>query len=274
MKKHHFVTCYFNYCGYESRERLTREFVARYPNVFLIEVAYGDKPFVINHTKTKQVRMRDFTGFITNELVNDYIRENRKSIESLTILDSDLDLGKNFFENVEIHQADHISIPTFSQPFSRTRDLHKNSVGKTYSSMCKHFYDTKEYGQECHTGYCHTYNRALLDLIGYLPTSLVLGGFDFLLFLCLLRKKEWLFSVLETIDNDHVSREMLCLYDRLENVNVEYVAGEILHHFHGYKAKRYNNRFELYAGINTEVIKKYFMSREEDESETLGYLPL
>ena len=254
----HFVSVYFNYCGYNSRTKLTKEFCSRYPEVCLIEVAYGDDPFVINASNTEQVRLERKAGFITNKLVNDYIQKHWSSIASLTILDSDLELPINFFERLQIHLETRMSEPYFIQPFSRTRELYPDKLLQAIP-MRSCAYAGNMSG---HPGYIHCYNKKLLSKIGDFPESFLLGGYDFLLFHALFKEND---QLSKTIKNKALTDELLDLSIRLDGTKIDYMACEIQHHYHGDKNKRYKHRWDLYQSIDENIIESYFFGRKEDE---------
>ena len=60
---HYFISVYFNYCEYKKRYNLTREFVKRYPNVILIEIAFGNRPFVFSDYKNV-IQYRERENFL------------------------------------------------------------------------------------------------------------------------------------------------------------------------------------------------------------------
>lgn len=261
-----FVGTYYNFCGYESKKKLCIDFSLRYPQVHIIEVAFDDEPFVINAVNTTQIRMPKRPGFLTNELVNDYIRENWETLTFICIMDTDLILPSRFFEQVELTMQDNISVPYFVQPFSKTRDVFpmQNVIGQTYESAIAFYSAAHRFSHYTHTGHLAVYNKALLKKLGIelLPTQFILGGYDHILFLCLFRYKEY---VMQLINNKEFTKIIMDLYSKLEGTTLGFIAGMVEDHYHGDKATRYRNRWKLYENLNNKVIEDYMWSRNEDQ---------
>jgi len=252
---HKFISIYYNFCEYESKTRLTKEFMKRYPDVHLIELAFGNKPFVINAKNTTQIRT-EFKGFINNEIINQFL----SGADSLTFIDSDLILFPNFFEKVIEKVNEYKDVPLFLQPFSTVQYLSndpkeycvpKMSAAKKYSLV--HF--------NGHTGHIYTYNKVFIDQFKKLPTGLLLGGFDTFLWMCL---RDDSTGINKLMKNEGILKEILLFKESCEGVKIDYIEGHISHCFHGNKNKRYHNRMELYDNIDQNIIENYFVSRDED----------
>lgn len=265
MNKDLFISVYYNYNEYKSKQKLCIEFISRYPNIHLIEVAYNQKEFVINHSNTTQIR-KYYPGFINNELINYYISKNKEYINSLTIIDCDLDLEDNFFELIKLKVEETENEPTIIQGFSTCVDknhkiLNFEVVHSPLNSCIKQYKNLNIFDQSSHTGYIFTINRKALEIIYPLPTYLILGSFDYILCLCLTRQKEILKNL---INEQSITFELLNFYNKCELIICDYIDSFVKHNYHGDKRKRYVNRFKLYESVNQKVINDYFESRDED----------
>lgn len=258
---HHYVCVYFNYIGYNTRFKLTTEFLERYPNVHCIEVAYGDRPFEINHPNTTQHRFEHFGGFPVYKVLNQYIKANLETLESITLLDSDLILPEGFFSHLEVKLDSHSHHPAFIQPFELAIDNYPTPaviyVPRLGAAAGR--------GVEgCHTGYLYTFNRKLVDKLGHklFPEVMVFGGFDHLFYLCLFGDKE---KVKNTIPNQQVTEEWIDFMGRIKGCSYDYMNGVIHHEYHGDKMNRYQNRWKRYKDCSLDNLTSYFRGRLEDE---------
>ena len=255
---HLFVTCYFNYCDYKVRYQLTKEFIERYPFVQLIEVAYGSDPFKFSDVPgVIQHRQERFTGWASNKYLNQFISSNPEAL-SITFIDSDCFLEPDFVDKV-IEKVESVEGPYFIQPYKTMRYLfEENQVTPEVNGI------VKDKIRPHHTGLAYTYNRALLDLICPLPESLVLGGYDTILYLILLNGDFNGFC--NKIANKDIVQELYIFKSRFIGVRVDNCGGCIITGYHGDLQKRaYNTRLALYKDITESTIISYFESRKEDE---------
>lgn len=263
-----YIGIYFNPCGYESRLRLTRDFIKRYPWICLIEVAYGSDPFVINHSNTLQLR-KSFKGFIKEELINDYLSQiDIEHVDSVCIIDTDLILPNNFTNLVSQKVKETIDKPTFIQGFGRCSDIrHSNVVPESSDSSIKYYDNFGKFGG--HTGYIHIYNQKALRIIKILPEYMYLGAFDTVLFMCLLKQHHLLMKFIDHSVYRCVFGEF---YERIKDIEYDYIDCHVFHCFHGLKSQRYFNRPEKYRYIQENatpenfesLVYKYMLSRNED----------
>lgn len=239
----YFVSVYFNFYAYESRRRLTQEFMNRYPWVHLLQVIYGSNEPDIKCPNTTIIHKDTFEGFITNELVNCFVKLH-SDLNSITIIDSDLNLFP-FFTFLVIDKINNSKGKAlFLQPFSTAKDIDvvingSQRVHAPVNSCAKIYELSGKLSKNTHTGYIHTYSKELIKLIFPLSTNFVLGGFDTF--------------ILNFLINS--------------GVRISYIEGHIEHNYHGNKYLRYNNRNALYAlKMSPEIIDQYFKSRDEDNS--------
>jgi hypothetical protein len=269
---HHFISVYYNYCEYDSRTKLTKEFCLRYPQVHLIELAFDSKPFVINTPNSTQIRTT-FTGFVNNKYINEYIKYHYTNLTSLTFIDSDLILYPDFFlkviKKVEEYPKDK---PLFLQPFGATYELRdKNLVSDYLESTAKVVQNSGNFDFKSHTGYIYTFNKALIDNFGTLPESLLLGSWDTFMWLSLSQEIK---KIICLMPNFKIRRQILDFAQDVEGTNIDYINEIVVHCYHGDKANRYNNRLALYnlfdgSSNDLKLVKTYFESRKEDNGTQL-----
>lgn len=239
MATHHFICTYFNGHNYSIRRRLTQEFCDRYPNIHLIQVAYGDQPFEIESKNTTRIRIQKFEGFVIWKLVNEYLRAN-PDVKSLTLVDSDLILEPLFFVKVGELQDSNITEPTVIHGFRDSYELIKGQLHKGPRSMVANG------NGKGHTGFILSFNKAFLNSYKF-PESFVLGGFDYYLITCLVNKK--------------------CIISQLEHLPLPcgkliHLETDIIHCCHGKKTDRLTP-WKLYPNPTEQQVDEYFKRRSE-----------
>ena len=146
---HYFMTIYFNYCCYNSRYTLTKEFCERYPNVILIEIAYENRPFLFKNSF--KYREPKFYGWATNVYINKFVKEH-SDIESLTFIDSNLILEDMFFSDIEFCMDMNQDRPLYIQPYSVVDE----KLGIMYDYKVNGSYGG-------HSGLCYSYNKKIIQ---------------------------------------------------------------------------------------------------------------
>lgn len=264
-----FVTVYFNYCNYEKRYQLSREFIERYPWVQLIEVAYEDREFEFSDIEgVIQHREAEFTGWCSNKYFNQFAREHLDA-KSITFIDSDCILEDDFRDKLDA-RLDLSEGPLFIQPFTHMRYTRDQYVSHAIPGSIYEKIVNNSLSAVSHTGLIYTYNNALLNqlLPVLLPEKLVLGSFDTALHFMLLGetdKLRWYYSL---IGNPLIIRELEYFRKKLVDVEVGYTENVVLNCMHGaYSARQYNTRLMLYRNLSYEVILGYFQSRLENDSD-------
>ena len=259
---HYFISVYYNHLKIPRTEQLCKEFVARYPWVTLIEVAYGSDDFCIRADNSILIRLAEFSGFINNYLINCFITANIHQITSLSIIDCDLELPDGFYKQIIQKVSEHKG-PTFIQGFSECSEKHISPkvLSPSMISSAKYIKETGKFTYASHTGYCYTYNRKFIDLIGKFPESLVLGSFDTFLHLSLAHNWEEIKALMQ---NQSILEELLTFYKAVKDVVIDYLPVKVYHNEHGNKGLRYANRMEMYKNISPEVIENYFKIRARD----------
>lgn len=268
---HYFLSCYFNYCDYESREKLTREFINRYPNVILIEVAFEDQNF--KFSDCVHYRKEQFDGWATNWALNKFIKDNWNDLESVTFIDSDTILEKDFFDDIK-HVFNSTDRPLYLQPYSCAQE-HINGTFIERSGVMYAYKTYREYSCYFHTGLAYSYNRKFLEIVGSFPEKLSLGSFDQFLYYCLFKLDKHITYLYKQIDNNEVITELVNYrrkFNEIKPENFNYLFGNVYTFQHGNKENRgYNTRAYLYRGMTDsnsklKIIKEYFKSRKEDQN--------
>lgn len=262
----HYVSVYFNHCNYESRKRNTLNFMKTYGDrVHLIEIAYGSEPFHIGHRNSTQIRKEHFEGWETNRVINEYILKHYDAnFEALVMIDSDLELYNQFFSLVPIMLEQNRESLCYIQPFSTAIETWNSPKIKTppQVSLAKFYHDFNRFDFSAHTGYIYIYPKKFLEKIDFrLPTSLVLGGWDTVLFYSVLGLYDDLKKIIP-IHEDY--QDVYQFYHKIQGVKLEYITGTVYHHEHGLsKVQRYIGRFKRYENLTQEGILNYFWSRQE-----------
>lgn len=252
------MTVYYNYCNYKRRYELTRDFLATYPNVWVVEVSYTGKFEFNERPNTMQVIM-DKPGFVNNMLINYFLEQKKEDLESLTFIDSDCKLYDGFFNSVETKLSNYIGSPAFIQPYSEIITLFE-SAGK----FCRQ--NGLINCSKGRTGIAYTYSKEFLKLIDYkFPEFMLLGGFDTVLYACIMKNEVLFNNMLKCFKKKH-KKELENFYEKTMNVKTDYIEGQIITYEHGlFENRKYTERFKLYKKLNDEIILTYFQGRKEDE---------
>ncbi len=204
----HYISCHFG--NNPHRALLTEEFSKRYPWVTILR--------------------NDKTYFCDYELINEYIRKNRKNIDTLVLIDGDLILEEDFRQKINIPQ----DYPTVLQGYKISREVHKNKIfGQVVNS---YMYDNKQ----GHSGYIWIYNRKALSIIQQFPEFFIYGGFDWILALCLTDQDPTMW-----LGSKSYKEEITEFKKKVKHFRVGYVDTKVLHNFHGSKLER-KTPWELY----------------------------
>ncbi len=258
---HVFLTVYFNPMKYESRKRLTTEFLQRYPWVKCIEVVYGSNVSEIMDSLV--YRKPFFDGWATQWALNKYFK-TRPDIKSLTFIDSDLMLPDHFKEMV-LGKLDGLwNLPCFIHGFDICDDSSAPGSNILYAPA------KSGYNGGTHTGYIYTFTRGFLDCINNtFPEDFVYGGFDYVLW-CILTGNMCCLEKLLPNKSSNIYKEVSKLKDKLTDVQYCNINCRVKHLWHGNKSNRmYNERFTMYndGQSSLENINLYFKVRNEDSKK-------
>ena len=218
---HYFISCYFNVCQFSRRRTLTQEFIKRYPNVIVFEIAYGNNDFQLEGSV--KLRSEKFTGWETCRLINWFV--SVKHFKSITFIDSDVILYDGFFEKVVKKVESYEDEPVFIQPYDRAQNLYENKkyIGEMVDGCIKNCLKNRYFSNKAHTGLVYTYNKAFFSQVKRLPETLVLGGYDTVLYLSILREEVRFADLLMAINNEMMSNELSSFYDSCVGVRYDYL---------------------------------------------------
>lgn len=264
---HYNISVYFNPCNYRSRYKLTKEFIERYPNVILIEVAFGDQKFMFSDYKNV-LCYREYNPFwVTTKYINKFVKDHIQDLESVTFIDSDITVDDDFFDDIK-YVFDNSSGPLFLQPYSIVEN-----DGHFRNGMMYDYKINKIYSQQNHCGLAYSFNLEFIRLVFPLPEKLILGGYDNVLYLCLFKIDRLLYNLYSDIRKQDIIEELLefrARFNKIKGINYNFLFGTVIEHSHGKKENRgYNSRNFLYRkmnGVNNKsIIMDYFRSRKEDD---------
>ena len=293
----HVVAVVSNPCLYKRRYRLAREFFERMqqtPNVilYIVELAYGDQPFVVTikgHPHHLQLRTKTPLWHKENMINLGVQKLLPKTWKAFAWIDADVQFTNRrwAFETLcELSRCDVV------QPFHGFSHLDQNDkpMGNTSYSSC---YAAVNQVNDvyAHCGFAWAMTRTAYERIGGLLECSILGSGDAFMSKAFTKHGELgkLPVLSEGYQKSYRDFEAKCAGFR-----VGYVHGGVYHYFHGtLKNRNYNERWEILirhqfdplihlkkdsqgvlipspacpAGLAGEILK-YFQERNEDESIT------
>jgi hypothetical protein len=259
---HYFITTFFNYCNYQIKELLAQDFMDKYGHiVHLLECVYNNDEPVINHDNKTIYRTHRHAYFIDYIMINQFIK-NHNDIETLTLIDSDLELPDNFFTNVIYKHSEYLNVPVAIQCYSNARQLNApHDVMQIYPSIIKN--NIEKINSQGHSGYVWSFNRHFLQLLQncMFPECFSIGGFDYILAMALLKRIRVLLTL---VDNQQFTNKLIDFYYSIQTAHYDYLDTNIAHYWHGFPGRRYHGMWKLYESINQDVIDDYFHSRQEN----------
>jgi len=223
----YFITTYFNVQKCNIRKKLALEFSHRYSNVIFLVPSFESSFEVIN----KIVIKTEALGFIDYVLINAFIK-SVGDIKTLTIIDSDLIVPDGFFGLISSN-CNSYKTPVCVQGYKTCYEL-KDSEFISYCNS-DGYNNSRGFSLRGHSGYIWCYNKLALDIIGQFPESFTLGGFDYVLCLCLRGEIDKLNAL---VKNSVIEKDSLSFYHKIEDFNYDYINAEIVHNFHGYQKDR------------------------------------
>lgn len=297
------VTCISNPWRYKSRYHLYRQFeqyILSHPNVRLhtVELCYGDRAPEIAHAdpRTNYIVLKcNHTLWHKENLLNIAIQNLPTDSQYVCVMDADVQFLRPdwVYEIIHLHQMFDVL-----QPWTTAYDLdHKYEIYKSHGGIIKAYCDGKidvndyKYSSYVsHPGFIWSFRKDALDKLGGLIDISILGSADRNMALGLL-------GVIEKSYHQgiHPNYRML-LHNWQDNAlecikkNVGYMDSGIVHHWHGFKSKRfYQERWSILTSNQYDPIKdikknsdgvwqltdrniklrddlrNYFTSREEDD---------
>ena len=267
----HVCTMISNPVRYASRYRLYEGFVAQNagPHVrfWTVEVAYGDRPFVVTeagHPQHLQLRTQGELWHKENalNLLFAQVVKAYPDAEYLAWVDADLTFARPDWAYETLQQLQHFQVV---QMFSFAQDVGPKfapSASKPHRGFiyayCNDdaFMDTDMrfgYSASGHPGFAWAARRSALNAAGGLVDFAVTGGADRHMACGLLgtMERSGPFREAKLTDLAPNFRNSLLLWQERAEVlqrNVGYVDGLILHHWHGRKGDRkYGDRWRIYV---------------------------
>lgn len=251
---------------YKLLELFKSQVDAGHIKLWIVEVAYGNRPFVVTERDNPQhLQLRTAHEIWHKENALNLLMAQVISVcpeaEYLAWIDADVTFARADWAYETLQQLQHFDMV---QMFSQAQDVgpkfepigNKMHTGFVYAYFNDPEFNTTEkrygYSSDGHPGYAWAARRSALDTIGGLFDVAICGGAD----------RHMACAMIGTVDNstpdrkktiDELSpnfRKLLYIYqDRALGLhkNVGYVDGLLVHHWHGRKADRkYGDRWRIY----------------------------
>ena len=316
-RKLYVVTCVSNPLRTRSRVELYKKFAQAVEDagaiLYTVEMAFGDRPHTITDERNpRHLQLRSYFELWHKEnMLNLLINKLPEDWEYVAWIDADVMFTRSDWVNETIEQLQHymvIQMFSYAQDLSlryEPMQLHSgfvhdwyhgkvtfNSSGKGHKGKKKGYNGYGGYGfDEGHPGYAWAARREALDNLGGLIDFAILGSADRHMACALIGEGDKSFH-----PDIHPNYKELVMdwQDRAEKHikhDIGYMAGTILHGYHGQKSKRgYNSRWQILVDhqydpvkgayrdakgllqLRTENIKlrddlrNYFSSRHEDDT--------
>ena len=250
----HVIIVVSNPAEFERRYQLFEEFIDRYdplPNIEVhsIELQYGMKPF---RTSAKLKYRTDHELWSKENLINLGVQHSLpQTWEYMAWIDADIEFHNEKWAEETLLALQHYTIV---QLFSHAVDLGpKDEAFATYTSFGYDYFhngipkDCKlNYQNRYHTGYGYAITREGYNAMGGLPDFGILGSGDAHIAYALVNMVEFSYH-----PDIHPNYKLLLknFQERCNEYikqNIGYVAGTIMHHFHGPKKyRRYRERWKV-----------------------------
>jgi len=249
----HVICVVSNPCLYKRRYVLMRDFLQRMRHtatieVYVVELCYGEQPFVITDASNKnhlQLRATDVMWHKEN-MINLGVQLLPDKWKALAWIDADIE-----FENVQwAEQTLRIlnGCKDIVQLFSHCLDMDReentmrtwNSAGYQYETHRRHVTKGPDYS---HPGYAWAMTRRAYDKIGGLFETGILGSSDHVMLYALLGKGA---HCIDPKSHPEYLQAALDFQKRSFGLRFGYVPGVIRHYFHGTKENRkYSERWQI-----------------------------
>jgi hypothetical protein len=254
----HVISVLSNPVRYESRGRLFREFVERTRDsgvkLWIVEAAFGERDYEIARVDEAQhIRLRcDQELWLKESMINVAASRLPTDAKYLMWLDADVAFVRPDWPSEMLHQLQHHGAV---QCFSHAVDLGPNH--ETIQHHTGFAYRYREHGQRphhkyaphMHPGYGWGWRRECWDQVGGMMDHAICGAGDHHMSCSLVGAGK--VSVPGDIHPNYLKKVLQWEERALEAVkrDIGYVAGTLLHHFHGHKADRkYQSRWDILKG--------------------------
>jgi hypothetical protein len=265
------VTMISNPARYRVRWKHFEDFAKRCEEagaiLYPVEVAFGERAFVIDHPNVIQLRTSHELWHKENA-INLGIQRLPQDWKYVACIDADITFARPDWANETIHQLQHYSVV---QMWSQAQDLdpeHQALVEQRLSlAYCwmhglprrvnhtkgdYYGYETTVSGQGFywHPGYAWAYRRDAIDGFGGLLDVCMLGGADYHMAYGLIGEIEQTIQRKTLTNYNDIIRRWADRADRTVKRSVGYVPGLILHSWHGAKAhRRYRDRWSIFEQV-------------------------
>jgi len=210
-----------------------------------MQIAYGSDVFDIDAPNGTRVRLEKYRGFEIFPMVNLFIK-NHKSFRSITLIDTDLIMPDDYFFKISRAHNVYKNVPLAIQGYSTFTDTLCEGI---IQGCIYNYVKNVKYGG--HTGLIWSFSKSFIDKIGKFPEEFIYGGFDYVLYLCLVRRLDILKDL---IKNDKYQKIILDFYKMIEGTKINYLPAKVIHNYHGDTKKRIN-QWDYYTRDTDEVLE-------------------
>lgn len=259
----HVIIIYFNYCNYDNRLRLTRDFIQRMMIIQTIEI------HVIELTFNGDLHLADgnfhYLALESNSPM--WYKENMINVavqkmlpidwKYMAWIDADLDFDNDYWSCEAISSLQDNDV---IQLFSHCDDLDANrEVMHTHTSFVYRLKHDNQYTAKWHPGYAWAMTRKCYEKIGGLFESNIAGGGDRVMALSFIQKLE---TIRDIMSDSHYNHAMK-FQDRCIDIKIDYLRLVIRHYYHGDKKNRlYKSRHESLIEFNYNP--KIMLEKDKD----------
>jgi hypothetical protein len=261
------VTMISNPARYRVRWKHFEDFAKRCAEagaiLYPVEVAFGDREFVIDHPNVIRLRTSHELWHKENA-INLGIQRLPQDAKYIGCVDADVQWARADWADETVHALQHYDVV---QMWSEAQDLDPDhhSLGPRFSlaycwihglprkkvKVCGDYYEYEQTNKEAafywHPGYAWAYRRSALDAVGGLLDTCILGGADYHMAYGLIGEIEDTINRPSLRSYNAIIRRWAHRADKYIKRNVGYVPGLILHSWHGAKARRrYKDRWQIF----------------------------
>ena len=296
----HVIIVVSNSGQFARRYILTKEFIDRIEReetnvrLYVAELAYGDKPFIITDASNKRhLQLRTETPLWHKEnMINIGVGKLLPSTwKAFAWIDADIEFESPTWalDTLRILNGSRDIV----QLFSHSLDMNMSEqTMRVFNSFAFQYTKKQQYANQgvnyWHPGYAWAITRRAYERIGGLYDLGILGSGDNIMSLCLIDAG---LKGIQKDSSDDYKETVLEFQRKMRLLRLGYVPGVIRHHFHGSKKNRkYSERWQILvhhgysptrdlcrnrdgllvptavcpAGM-LEEIRDYFVERKEDE---------
>jgi len=294
--KLHVIAVISNPCMFAKRYILMKEFMHRMKNennveLYIVELAYKDQPFIITTKNPKHLQIRTDTPLWHKEnMINLGVKLLPKNYKAFAWIDADLEFESSTWalDTLKILNGCCDIVQLFSHAVDM--DQHKmtmrvfNSSGYMYQKGKKYINNGND---QWHPGYAWAITRKAYEKIGGLYDKAILGSGDNIMMLSILGNG---LKAISSLSCEEYKETVLSFQEKISRLRFGYTPGVIRHHFHGSKKNRkYQERWVVLVNHNyspsvvkydkngvivpteqfseefKDDIMNYFQERNEDE---------